>query len=198
MVCIGKNIANCRKDPQFLPVMCALCQHVLYPVKLFPDNDPVLPLVPGTWSVLAPNPLAGPVGGEPACQTPLCAILFDDQQWLKTGRGVFGKGFPLVTIPQNDQCVWRLALAVTGGVAFGPTPMRDTPTWSPWAVCKGARVYPSGPAGNRAASGFLGLALVQFGGFGVGGRAPLGATVVWPSYICWSALFSNIPIRALP
>ena len=25
MVCIGKNIANCSKNPQFLPVMCALC-----------------------------------------------------------------------------------------------------------------------------------------------------------------------------
>ena len=25
MVCIGKNIANCSKKPQFLPVMCALC-----------------------------------------------------------------------------------------------------------------------------------------------------------------------------
>ena len=25
MVCIGKNIANCSKPPQFLPVMCALC-----------------------------------------------------------------------------------------------------------------------------------------------------------------------------
>ena len=27
MVCIGKNIANCSKNPQFLPVMCALCPH---------------------------------------------------------------------------------------------------------------------------------------------------------------------------
>ena len=27
MVCIGKNIANCSKNPQFLPVMCALCEH---------------------------------------------------------------------------------------------------------------------------------------------------------------------------
>ena len=25
MVCIGKNIANCSKNPQFLPVMCVLC-----------------------------------------------------------------------------------------------------------------------------------------------------------------------------
>ena len=25
VVCIGKNIANCSKTPQFLPVMCALC-----------------------------------------------------------------------------------------------------------------------------------------------------------------------------
>ena len=25
MVCIGKNIANCSKTSQFLPVMCALC-----------------------------------------------------------------------------------------------------------------------------------------------------------------------------
>ena len=25
MVCIGKNIASCSKNPQFLPVMCALC-----------------------------------------------------------------------------------------------------------------------------------------------------------------------------
>ena len=25
MVCIGKNIANCSKNPQFLPVMCTLC-----------------------------------------------------------------------------------------------------------------------------------------------------------------------------
>ena len=25
MVCIGKNIANCSKKPQFLPVMCTLC-----------------------------------------------------------------------------------------------------------------------------------------------------------------------------
>ena len=25
MVCIGKNVANCSKKPQFLPVMCALC-----------------------------------------------------------------------------------------------------------------------------------------------------------------------------
>ena len=24
MVCIGKNIANCSKNPQFLPVMCVL------------------------------------------------------------------------------------------------------------------------------------------------------------------------------
>ena len=33
VVCIGKNIANCSKNPQFLPVMCAvppvraLCRH---------------------------------------------------------------------------------------------------------------------------------------------------------------------------
>ena len=27
MVCIGKNIANCSKNPQFFPVMCALCTH---------------------------------------------------------------------------------------------------------------------------------------------------------------------------
>ena len=25
MVCTGKNVANCSKNPQFLPVMCALC-----------------------------------------------------------------------------------------------------------------------------------------------------------------------------
>ena len=27
MVSIGKNIINCSKNPQFLPVMCALCPH---------------------------------------------------------------------------------------------------------------------------------------------------------------------------
>ena len=27
MVCIGKNIANCSKTPEFLLVMCAMCPH---------------------------------------------------------------------------------------------------------------------------------------------------------------------------
>ena len=26
MVCVGRNIANYSKNPQFLPVMCALCR----------------------------------------------------------------------------------------------------------------------------------------------------------------------------
>ena len=37
MVCIGKNIANGSKDPQFLPVMCAMCARCAHttPCKLF-------------------------------------------------------------------------------------------------------------------------------------------------------------------
>ena len=36
MVCIGKNIANCSKNPQFLPVMCALCPRCACAVRAVP------------------------------------------------------------------------------------------------------------------------------------------------------------------
>ena len=38
MVCIGKNIANCSKNPQFLPVMCALCLHCARAVHTRPPQ----------------------------------------------------------------------------------------------------------------------------------------------------------------
>ena len=41
MVCTGKNIANCSKTPQFLPVMCALCTR-------YADTPPMCFLIYGS------------------------------------------------------------------------------------------------------------------------------------------------------
>ena len=38
MVCIGKNIANCSKTPQFLPVMCTLCARCAHTPPYTPQN----------------------------------------------------------------------------------------------------------------------------------------------------------------
>ena len=38
MVRIGKNIANCSKNPQFLPVMCVLCLRCARAVHTRPQN----------------------------------------------------------------------------------------------------------------------------------------------------------------
>ena len=40
MVCIGKNIANCSKNPQFLPVMCTLCPRCLRTVRVVHTRHP--------------------------------------------------------------------------------------------------------------------------------------------------------------
>ena len=39
MVCIGKNITNCSKNPRFLPVMCALCPRCARAVHTRPHNE---------------------------------------------------------------------------------------------------------------------------------------------------------------
>ena len=44
IVCIGKNIANCGKSPQFLPVVCALCTLCRHAPKGCVD-----PVVGTTW-----------------------------------------------------------------------------------------------------------------------------------------------------
>ena len=38
MVCIGKNIANCSKNPQSLPVMCALYTLCVHAVRTVPTR----------------------------------------------------------------------------------------------------------------------------------------------------------------
>ena len=51
MVCIGKNIANCSKNPQFLPVMCTLC--------------PCCAHTPPRWvATFYSSPLCGPQEGR--------------------------------------------------------------------------------------------------------------------------------------
>ena len=39
MVCIGKNIANCSKNPQFLPIMSALCPRCARAVHTRPQDS---------------------------------------------------------------------------------------------------------------------------------------------------------------
>ena len=55
MVCIRKNIANCSKNPQFPPVMCALCLRCARAVHKRPHN----PATPGRGSAWAVEVMFG-------------------------------------------------------------------------------------------------------------------------------------------
>ena len=56
MVCIGKNVANCSKNPQFLPVMCALCPRCARAVHTRPPRVPEGKFCPLCTPTLSLNP----------------------------------------------------------------------------------------------------------------------------------------------
>ena len=54
MVCVGKNIANCSKNPQFLPVMYVLCTRCAdTPPLALPPRGSTAPPAPCPRNILA-------------------------------------------------------------------------------------------------------------------------------------------------